>query len=474
MKKEPSISLGIALIPVLFLIIALGFNVLLVFGDSALDGSNQIILLCAGIVAGLIAAIQGISWQQMHEGVLKSINAAMPSILILMLIGALSGTWMLSGIVPTMIYYGLQILHPSIFLFATCIICSVVSVATGSSWTTVATVGIALVGIGKALEVPDGLIAGAIISGAYFGDKLSPLSDTTNLSAAMAEVDLFDHIRYMLFTTIPSISIALILYLIIGFWSQGEADTNVQPIMEAISAKFNVSAYLFLVPLVVVIMILKKVPAIPVLIAGIFLGAIASILAQPHLVMEVGSPEWPFYTGVMKSIYGEISFTTNHQAINDLLSSSGMAGMFNTIWLILCAMVFGGIMEGTGMLSIITQSIISKVKSTTGLVVATSGTCITFNALASDQYLSIVIPGRMYLQGFRDRKLAGENLSRTLEDSGTVTSALVPWNTCGAYHTSVLGISTLIYLPYCFFNLISPLMTITFSLMNIKIKRQTT
>ncbi len=472
-QREP--SLLEALFPVLFLISLLAFNVY-VFGDAALDGSNQTVLILSAAVAGVVAIRLGHKWDDLQEGVVKSISSAMTSMLILLLIGSLAGTWMISGIVPAMIYYGLQILNPTIFLVAACVVCAIVSVATGSSWTTAATVGIALIGIGKALGIPEGMVAGAILSGAYFGDKMSPLSDTTNLAPAMAGTDLFTHIRYMALTTFPSITITLIIFLVMGFTSaSGGVLADTEPILSAISSKFNITPLLFIVPVSVVVLIVKKMPALPALLIGILLGGLFALIFQPQIVQEVsavdGSTLKVMFVGVMKSMYGSVSVATTNAMVNDLLSTSGMFGMMGTIWLILSAMIFGGIMEKSGMLKRIAAAVISLVNSTGTLVASTVGTCVFFNVTASDQYLAIVVPGRMYADIYRERGLAPENLSRTLEDSGTVTSVLIPWNTCGAYHSSVLGVATLTYLPYCFFNIISPFMTILFAYLNIKITR---
>ncbi|MFT6055564.1 MAG: NhaC family Na+:H+ antiporter [Roseivirga sp.] len=471
--KKP--TLFQAFIPIIFLIIALFINVR-IFGDASLDGSNQIILILSAAVATIVALSLGYDWAKIQKGIVDSISSAMASIIILLLIGSLAGTWLLSGIVPAMIYYGLQILNPTIFLFAACIICSIVSMATGSSWTTSATVGIALIGIGQALGVGSGMVAGAVLSGAYFGDKMSPLSDTTNLAPAMAGTDLFTHIRYMAYTTLPSISITLIIFLIMGFVNGGDGVvTETDTILTAITSRFYISGWLFLVPLAVVVMIVKKVPAAPAILIGALLGAFFALIFQPEVVQSVANWEgasWEItFVGIMKSLYGEISIVTGNEIVDELLTSGGMHGMLGTVWLILSAMIFGGVMESTGLLKRIAEAVISRVHSTGSTVAATAATTIFFNTTASDQYLAIVVPGRMYADIYRRKGLAPENLSRTLEDSGTVTSVLVPWNTCGAYHSNVLGVATLDYLPYAFFNLISPLMTIAFAYLNIKIRR---
>uniref|UniRef100_UPI004056D9A6 Na+/H+ antiporter NhaC n=1 Tax=Marivirga tractuosa TaxID=1006 RepID=UPI004056D9A6 len=414
----------------------------------------------------------------MLDGIVSSISSAMSSILILLLIGSLAGTWLLSGIVPAMIYYGLNILNPTIFLFAACVVSAIVSVATGSSWSTIATLGLALLGIGQTLGMSEGVVAGAIISGAYFGDKMSPLSDTTNLAPAMAGTDLFTHIKYMAYTTVPSIVIALIIFLVLGFMNSSETDIEqVGLVQAAIQDKFNINLWLFLVPAAVIFMIVKKISAIPALLIGSLLGGAFAIIFQPQVIEIIAGGTGNFfeqsYKAVMVSMYGDISITTNNEMVNELLSTGGMAGMLNTIWLIVCAMVFGGVMESTNMLRVITASIIKLANSTGSLVASTAGTCVFFNVTASDQYLAIVVPGRMFAETYRERGLKPEVLSRTLEDSGTVTSVLIPWNTCGATQSSVLGVSTWTYAPYAFFNIISPFMTILFAYLNIKIRRFT-
>ncbi len=473
-KRAP--GLLIALIPVIFLILALSISVS-IFGDDGPSGSNQIILMLTAAVTAIIGVRLGYTWSEIQKGMVKSINTAMPSILILFVIGALSGSWMISGIVPAMIYYGLDLLNPGIFLFAACLVCAIVSVATGSSWTTAATVGIALMGIGKTLGIHEGQIAGAIISGAYFGDKMSPLSDTTNLAPAVAGTDLFTHIRYMTITTFPSISIALIIFLVMGIFNSADQSVDqIQLMQNALAEKFHISGWLFIVPVLVVIMIARKMPALPVLVAGSLLGIVFALIFQQDLVAGVGgSNDWTgLFAGSMISLYGDIAFETSMPMVSDLLGSGGMAGMLGTIWLILSAMIFGGAMERTKMLQVIAQAIINRVKTIGGLFSSTVGTCLFFNLTASDQYLAIVVPGRMYHEIYSEKGLAPENLSRTLEDSGTVTSVLVPWNTCGAYHMGVLGVSPFIYAPYCFFNIISPLMTVFFGIIGYKIKRLTT
>ncbi len=468
-------TLAEALIPITFLIVLLSINVT-IFGDGALDGSNQIVLILSGALAAILSMRKGVSWLTLQSGILHSINSAMSSILILLLIGSLAGAWMISGIVPAMIYYGLKILNPTILLVAACIVSALVSMATGSSWTTIATVGLALIGIGKAMGVSEGIIAGAIISGAYFGDKMSPLSDTTNLAPAMAGTDLITHIKYMALTTTPTLIITLIIFLAIGFNYSSEGEIhNIDPILNALSSSFNINPWLFTVPVVVIVMIVRKVPAMPALLTGSVLGILWAVIFQPHIFHEisgVSNDVWKStYIGGMKALYTEVSIVTGNEIVDELLTTSGMVGMLGTIWLILSAMVFGGIMDASGMLKRITEVIISMANSTGSLVASTAATCVFFNITASDQYLAIVIPGKMFEKIYRERGLAPENLSRTLEDSGTVTSVLIPWNTCGAAQSNVLGVATFSYLPYCFFNIISPFMTIFFAYAKIKIAK---
>jgi NhaC family Na+:H+ antiporter len=374
-----------------------------------------------------------------------------------------------------MIYYGLQVLNPKIFLFATAIITAIVSLATGSSWSTIATIGIALLAIGQALGLPIGITGGAIISGAYFGDKMSPLSDTTNLAPAMAGTDLFTHIRYMMYTTIPSFTITLIIFLVIGFSYTTSEAQDINVLLSAINNSFNVSGWLFLVPILVIVLIIKKTPAIPALLAGTLLGGLFAVYFQPEVVMSITNAETlnfsSAYMAIINAMGSDIAITTDNEMINNLLSTSGMAGMLNTIWLIICAMVFSGAMEAAGLLRRVAEPIIKYAESTGSLIATTAGTCVFFNITASDQYLSIVVPGRMFADTYKEKGLAPENLSRTLEDSGTVTSVLIPWNTCGATQSAVLGVATFAYLPFCFFNIISPLMTIAYGYFGIKIKK---
>jgi len=475
--ENKNLSIAEALIPVIALVGMLAYNVF-VFGDDALSGSNQFILLLGGAVAAIVGFFNKVSYQQMIDEVAENVRSTTGALLILLMVGALSGTWLVSGIIPAMIYYGLQILNPTIFLASCVIICSIISVATGSSWTTSATVGIALVGIGDALGIPLGMTAGAVLSGAYFGDKMSPLSDTTNLAPAMAGGDLFSHIRYMALTTTPTIIITLVFFIIMGFTidTSGVADTG--SILTNISNTFNISGWLFLVPIAVIVLIVKKAPPLMALLIGTLLGGVFALIFQPDIVAQIGgSSQLTFetaYKGILNAITVDTNIATEDPALNDLFSSGGMSGMLGTIWLIVCAMVFGGIMDGIGALERITESLLKMAKTTFGLFASTVGSCLALNVTASDQYLAIVVPGKMFSKAYKDRGLAPENLSRSLEDSGTVTSVLVPWNTCGAYHSGVLGVSVAEYGIFAVFNWLSPIMTLLFAAFKIKIKQLTT
>lgn len=474
MKKRP-ISLLDSLIPIFGLIFLLALNVYL-FGDDSLSGANQLALLLSAGFACAIGIKNGVEWSSILNSVSNSISSTTPAIIILLLIGSLSGTWLISGIVPSMIYYGLQILNPKIFLLASCIICAIVSLASGSSWSTIATVGIALLAIGNALGIQNGLIGGAIISGAYFGDKLSPLSDTTNLAPAMAGTDLFTHIRYMMLTTIPSYVITLIIFLFIGLTFETNVENNdIHILLSTLKQNFNITPWLFIVPVFVLFLIIKKIAAIPSLLIGTLLGGVFAVIFQPEIINQIsGINENYFkssYVAVINAMGNDSAIITSNEMINKLLTSGGMYGMLNTIWLIVCAMCFGGAMEAIGALQKVSESIIQYAKSTGSLIATTACTCLFFNTTASDQYLSIVVPGRMYADSFKKKNLAPENLSRTLEDSGTVTSVLIPWNTCGAAQSAVLGVATIVYLPFCFFNIISPIMTIIYGYFGIKIKK---
>lgn len=472
-ESELKISLIESMIPLFCLILLLSYNVF-VFGDSAMDGSNQFILLLGASVGIFIGIRSGISFKKMINYVSSNLKSITGAILILLLVGSLSGTWLISGIIPSMIYYGLQVLNPNVFLPSCLVICAVISLSTGSSWTTSATVGIALVGIGKALGIPSGMVAGAVISGAYFGDKLSPLSDTTNLAPAVTNTDLFTHIRYLTITTVPTILVALIILSILNLFTEVNGSSENESMLNSIKDTFYISPFLFIVPIVVVFMIFKKTPPLIALFIGTVLGAVFALFFQIDTISQISGGNnniSDVYKVILNSITVETEIESGNKILNELFSSGGMKGMLNTIWLVICAMVFGGIMEAIGALKRISNFLLNIGKSTFSLFASTVGSCLTINLSASDQYLSIVIPGKMFSKAYEDKGLAPENLSRTLEDSGTVTSVLIPWNTCGAYQSGVLGVGVLEYFVYAIFNWLSPFTTLFIAAINFKIKQ---
>ena len=473
--KNKELNIWEALIPVFALVAMLFYNVFFVYGDDALSGSNQFILLMGAAIAAIIGFRNKVSYQKMMDEVAENIKSTSGAILILLMVGALAGTWLISGIIPSMIYYGLQILNPTIFLAASVVICAIISIATGSSWTTSATVGIALIGIGNTLGISAGMTAGAVLSGAYFGDKMSPLSDTTNLAPTMAGGELFAHIKYMAITTIPTILVTLLVFVIIGFSIETTGSPDVSDKLVAIDDAFNISPWLFVVPAIVIFLIVKKTPPLIALLAGTLLAGVAAIIAQPEIVLNVaGETELTAnsaYKGVMNAITTDSAVVTKSKELNDLFTAGGMYGMLGTIWLIICAMVFGGVMDAIGALSRISGALLSLASSVFGLFASTVASCLALNVTASDQYLAIVVPGKMFKKAYEDKGLAPENLSRTLEDSGTVTSVLIPWNTCGAYQSGVLGVGVGEYFVYAIFNWLSPFTTLLFAALNIKIKQ---
>lgn len=457
MKTKKQATLFHAFIPILVLMLSLAVGVLIYGADP------HIPLLVAIIVAGLVAVFSlNYSWDEVEKGAIDTIQMSMQAILILMVIGALIGSWILSGTVPAMIYYGLQLLSPGIFLIATVIICSIVSVATGSSWTTAGTVGIALMGVGQGLGMPAPIVAGAVVSGAYFGDKMSPLSDTTNLAPAMAGSTLFEHISYMFYTTIPSLLISLVLYGIIGMKYAGNVldTTNIDIILSGLAGSFNISPWLMLPPIIVIVLVVLKMPALPGLISGTVIGGLFAAIFQGAGLGDI----------IDALHYGFVS-ETGLEMVDELLTRGGLDSMMWTVSLILLAMVFGGIMEKTGMLQAIGNAILKYANNTGSLVTATVLTSLAVNVLAADQYLAIVIPGRMYKEVYDERGLEPRLLSRTLEDAGTLTSALIPWNTCGAFMHSALLVSPLAFAPYAFLNIINPIIAIIYGFTGFSIKQ---
>jgi Na+:H+ antiporter, NhaC family len=469
-------GLAEALLPILVLVGLLAASVFL-YGSDSSYGPNQIALIIAAMVASALGARNGYSWKELERGIVHGISLSTGAVLILLMVGALIGTWILAGTVPTMIYYGLGVLSPQWFYAAALIICAVVALATGSSWTTAGTIGVALVGIATVQGLNLGLAAGAIVSGAYFGDKMSPLSDTTNLAPAMAGTDLFTHIRHMLWTTVPSILIALALFAGIGLYLGGASDAaEIAAIQQQIAQQFTVNPLMLLPAGLVLVLVLRKVPAFPALFIGAMAGALWAVLFQRDAVLRfVGettlAPSLALLKGAWTALHSGFKLTSGNAALDELLSRGGMTSMLNTVWLILTAMTFGAVMETTQMLQRIANAILGAVRGTGSLVLATLGTAIGMNVIASDQYIAIVLPGRMFRAEFARRGLAPENLSRTLEDSGTLTSALVPWNTCGAFMAGTLGVATAVYAPFAFFNLINPLVAAIYGFTGVSIKR---
>ena len=467
-----------AFIPVIALVIMLSAGVFY-FGDNSSYGPNQIALLLSMGIAIIIGFKNGYTWAEMEKAIVHGISLSLGAVLILLSVGSLIGTWLLSGTVPTMIYYGLQILDPTWFYAAACIICGIVAMSIGSSWTTAATIGVALIGIAQGLELSLPITAGAIISGAYFGDKISPLSETTNLAPAVAGSELFAHIRNMLWTTIPSITTALFIFVILGFNEEISRSTlAIDTLTTQLDQQFNISL-VNLVPLLVLLgMAMKKVPAFPAVAVGAIMGAIWAVLFQSELIMRLAEEGSDVITGNIKVVwtafFDGVAIKTNNAELDKLLSGGGMSSMLNTIWLIMCALSFGAVLEHLGMLRKFVNAILSAAKSTGSLIASTVATCIGTNIITADQYMAIVMPGRMYKEEYERRGLHPVVLSRTLEDSGTITSPLIPWNTCGAYMYSVLLVNPLDYIFYCFFNLINPILAIVYGYLGFKIKRLVT
>ena len=462
-----------ALVPILVLISLLSFSVYL-FGEDASYGPNQIALIIGAVVASTIGWSNGQQWQQIENAIIKGVTIALKPILILFCVGLLIGSWILSGTVPTMIYYSLLILDPAIFYAASCLICGIIALSIGSSWTVAGTVGIALIGAAAGLGLSVEITAGAIISGAYFGDKMSPLSETTNLAPAVAGTDLFSHISHMVWTTVPSIVIALVLYVIIGVNIDTDNSANDLAVtMQLIQDNFTINPFMLIPVIALLIMAQKKLPPIPTILAGAFVGVVLALLFQQSAVLSLAGDTPNVFLGLFKgtwqTLFDGFSLSSGNETLDDLMTRGGMSSMLNTVWLILCAMVFGAVMDHTGLLHCLVNYALSFVHSTGSLITTTILTCIGANIITSDQYISIVLPGRMYKMEFQNRNLDAKNLSRCLEDAGTMTSPLIPWNTCGAYMAGTLGVATFSYLPYCFFNLICPVIAVIYGYTNFKI-----
>ncbi len=474
MKKIPSPL--VSLLPIIVLVILL-FGTIHTFGSDALNGGSQISLLTTTAVCIFIGmAIYKKPWKDYELAITNNIAGVATAIIILLIIGALSGIWMISGVVPTLIYYGMQIIHPSFFLASTCIICILISVMTGSSWTTIATIGIALMGIGKAQGFEEGWIAGAIISGAYFGDKVSPLSETTILAASVTDTPLFRHIRYMMITTVPSIVITLIIFTVAGFSHDAGNSQHIPEVAAALKEKFLITPWLLIVPVATGILIARKIPSIITLFLSTLLAGIFALILQPDLLQEIaGATTSNFeslYKGFMMTVYGKTNLQTDNVILSDLISTRGMSGMMNTVWLILCAMCFGGAMTASGMLGSITSLFIRFMKNTVGVVASTVCSGLFLNMTTADQYISIILTGNIFRNIYYKKGYESCLLSRTTEDSVTVTSVLIPWNSCGMTQATILSVPTIVYLPYCFFNIISPLMSIAVAAIGYKIARR--
>ncbi len=464
----------VSLIP-LAVLTGLLYVVIRCFGGDAINGGSQIALLSATSVCVMLAiGLYRCRWSVLEESIIDNIRASASAILILLLIGAIAGTWMISGVVPTLIYYGLQILHPSFFLVASCLICAVVSLMTGSSWTTIATIGVALMGIGEAMGFPEGWVAGAIISGAYFGDKISLLSDTTVLASSTVGVPIFTHIRYMLYTTVPSMLVALGVFTVAGLMLRHGADSQTMLYAEALRTTFRITPWLLLVLLATGLLIARKLPAIVTLFLAVVFACVAMLAAQPELVARVaGVDALDFlsgFRGVLMSCFGPTSLETGTPQLDELVATRGMAGMLNTVWLIICAMCFGGVMTGSGMLRSLTAIFLRFVRRAFSAVASTVGAGIFFNLCTADQYISIILSGRLFRDLYAQRGLEERLLSRSVEDSATVCSVLIPWNSCGMTQATVLGVSTFTYMPYCIFNIVSPLMSLLVAAVGWKIK----
>lgn len=478
MKKITIFRVGISLIPILILVTLLALNIS-IFGSDAILGASQVALLfSAGVAIWLAMWLFKVPWQDFEEAIKSNIGDVTTAIVILFLIGAISGTWTMSGIVPTFIYYGVKIISPKVFLLTACVICALVSVMIGSSWTTIATIGVALLGIGKALGFSDGMIAGAIISGAYFGDKISPLSDTTVLASSMSTVPMFEHIRYLMYTTVPSIVITLVIFTILGFSHSGSDSSLINEYTSVLDSKFNITPWLLIVPALTAVMIARRMPALIVLALSTATAAIAAVIFQPDIIREIGasiagdgSNAKILFTGTIESIYNSVSIETGNPEVNELVASKGMLGMLNTVYLIICAMCFGAAMKASGMLHHLASMILPLTKRRTSLVTSTVVTGTALNGIVSDQYLAIILTSSLFKDVYEKEGYENRLLSRAVEDSATVTSPLYPWSSCGMTQATILSVPTLAYLPYCFFNLISPLMSITVAAIGYKIFR---
>ena len=473
-KNNPSVI--VSFVPIAVLVILL-YIVIRAFGSDSLEGGSQVSLLAASAVCVAIAMLgYGVKWQTLEEAISKNIHSVGSAIIMLLLIGAIAGSWMASGVVPSLICYGLEIMHPKLFLVSCCAISAVVSLMTGSSWTTIATIGVALIGIGQAQGFDEGWIAGAIISGAYFGDKVSPLSDTTVLASSSAETPLFTHIRYMMITTVPSFTIALVVFTIVGFTHEISDPAQIAAFSASLRSTFNITPWLLIVPLFTLLLIIRKLPALITLFSSCLLAGIFLCIFQPEILHNISGADgfMGAFRGVMQSYYGSTAIETGNEALNELVATDGMAGMLHTVWLIVCAMCFGGVMAGSGMLANITAFFLRFVRRTVSIVASTVGAGLFCNMCTGDQYLSIILSSNLFKDLYKKQGLEPRLLSRSVEDSATVCSVLIPWNSCGMTQSTVLGVSTFVYFPYCIFNLISPVMSILVAAIGYKIIKNPT
>ncbi len=483
MKKASLIRTGISLVPMITLIVLLALNIA-IFGSDAILGASQVSLLFAsGICVALAMIFFKTPWEKFEDAIRGNIGDVTTAIVILFLIGGISGTWTMSGTVPSLIYYGVKIISPKIFLLTACLICALISVMIGSSWTTIATIGVALMGIGKAQGFSDGMIAGAIISGAYFGDKISPLSDTTVMASSLSGTPLFKHIKYLMLTTVPAFVVTLVIFLVLGFLHTGSDSSQISVYTQTLASKFRITPWTLVVPLLTAILIARRLPALIVLALSMAMASVSALILQPHIIAEIGTQTLSalgveggttaqtLFTGTVKTIYDSVSVETGVEEVNKLVSSRGMLGMLNTVYLIICAMCFGGCMKASGMLHHLASLILPLSKTRAGLVTSTVATGVVLNGVISDQYLSIILTTDIYRDIYKRRGYESRLLGRSVEDSSTVTSPLFPWSSCGMTQSTILCTPTIAYLPFCFFNILSPLVSILMAIIGYKIYR---
>ena len=478
MKKKTLIRSGVSLVPILVLVAILAVNISIYGSDSILGASQVALLFASAVCIALSMWVFKTPWKEFEAAIRENVADVTSAILILFLIGAISGTWTGSGVIPTFIYYGVQLIHPKFFLLTACVICALVSVMIGSSWTTIATIGVALLGIGRAEGFSDGMIAGAIISGSYFGDKISPLSDTTVMASSLNGVPLFSHIRYMMLTTVPSMVISLLIFGVLGLTHGGGDTSQIGIYTEVLSGTFHISPWLMTVPLLTGVMIARRWPALIVLTLSTLLAGITALIAQPHIIREIGlsltdGPAWKVqFGGLVSTIFDSVSIDTGNEEVNSLVASRGMVGMLNTVYLIICAMCFGGTMKASGMLRHLASLLLPLVKNRFGLVTSTVFTGTALNGIVSDQYLAIILTSNLFKDIYEKEGYDERLLSRSVEDSASITSPLYPWSSCGMTQATILSVPTLTYLPFCFFNILSPLMSIFVAATGWKIIRK--